>query len=113
MIGAPQRIRTYNLRFRKPMLCPVELGMHEWRFQRDSNPYRDLERVVSLPLDDGNNGQPGGGFAQKRHPLMKIQIHKGPHTIFIIYVGPSLINCVDSRSTTYYLLIFGYQVFII
>src|SRR5262245_25138155 len=28
-VNAPDRIRTYGLRFRKPLLCPAELRAHE------------------------------------------------------------------------------------
>ena len=44
--GGQYRIQTYNLRFRRPMLYPVELTDHIWRSDWESNPDRRFCRPL-------------------------------------------------------------------
>ena len=48
-IGAPKRIRTFDLRFRRPTLYPAELWVHDiWWTLRDSNPRHPVSKTGAL-----------------------------------------------------------------
>jgi hypothetical protein len=46
--GVPDRIRTYDLRLRKPTLYPAELRVHNGYFSNRGNPITNCQQLLVL-----------------------------------------------------------------